>query len=171
MMNLLRVNYCNLRPIYKITNQFNNMKHWCIIFSVLVYLLTGCNKSTPDDLIKQDQEFSDLSLQKGMKFAFLQYAADTAVLLQKNTMPLVGIRAISLAFKSFSDTGFVLTWEPQSATVSKSGDLGYTYGLYTSLNKADSSISRGKYVTIWSKQPDGSWKYVLDGGNEGLDTI
>jgi ketosteroid isomerase-like protein len=143
------------------------MKHWCI-FLVTISLATGCKTSSPDALIRQDKEFSDLSLQKGMKFAFLKYAADTAVLLQKNTMPVVGKTAIASAFESFSDTGFVLTWEPLYAALSRSGDLGYTYGLYTNLNKTDGSKSRGKYVTIWSKQPDGTWKYVLDGGNEGL---
>jgi ketosteroid isomerase-like protein len=35
-------------------------------------------------------------------------------------------------------------------------------------SKADSSKSQGKYVTIWKKQADGSWKFVLDGGNEGI---
>ncbi len=144
------------------------MKHGFVIISILAATLAACINSTQDDLIKQDKDFSNLSLEKGMKQAFLQYAADTAVLLQKNTMPIVGKKAIAAAFESFSDTGFVLTWEPLDAAVSKSGDLGYTYGLYTNFIKADSSVYRGKYVSIWEKQPDGSWKYVLDAGNEGL---
>ncbi len=81
---------------------------------------------------------------------------------------LLGKRVIAEVFESFSDTGFTLTWEPLYADISKSGDLGYTYGLYTSYTKADSSVARGKYVTIWRKQTDRSWKYALDGGNEGL---
>jgi ketosteroid isomerase-like protein len=103
-----------------------------------------------------------------MKYAFLEYAADSAVLLQRNVMPVVGEKAVSAAFETFSNTGLTLTWEPLDADMSKSGDLGYTYGLYTSFIKADSTVTRGKYVTIWEKQTDNSWKYVLDGGNEGL---
>jgi len=125
-------------------------------------------KPITEDLIKLDKEFSALSREKGMKYAFLEYAADSAVLLQRNVMPVIGKKGISASFEAFSDSGFTLTWEPLDADMSISGDLGYTYGLYTSFIKADSSVTRGKYVTIWKKQPDGLWKYVLDGGNEGL---
>jgi len=144
------------------------MKYLNIPLFVLITTISACVQSTPEDLIQQDMEFSNLSREKGMKFAFLQYAADTAVLLQKNAMPMVGKKAISAAFEAFSDDGIILSWDPLDAAISKSGDLGYTYGLYTTFVKADSSIFRGKYVTIWKKQADGSWKYVLDGGNEGL---
>ena len=144
------------------------MKHWYIIFILLTGGLSACMKPIPEDLIKLDKEFSALSKAKGMKYAFLEYAADSAVLLQRNVWPVVGKKAISAAFEAFSDSGFTLTWEPLDADMSRSGDFGYTYGLYTSFIKADSSVTRGKYVTIWKKQPDGSWKYVLDSGNEGL---
>jgi ketosteroid isomerase-like protein len=143
------------------------MKHYCIII-LLAAGLSTCVTPAPDDLIKVDKEFSALSLEKGMKFAFLEYAADSAVLLQRNVMPMVGKKVISDAFESFSDAGFTLSWEPLYADMSQSGDLGYTYGIYTSFIKADSSVTKGKYVTIWKKQADGSWKFVLDGGNEGL---
>jgi ketosteroid isomerase-like protein len=136
------------------------MKHYCIIFNILAGSLSACLKPVPEDLMIMDKKFSALSREKGMKHAFLEYAADSAVLLQRNVMPLVG--------EAFSDTGFILTWEPLDAEISKSGDLGYTYGLYKSLTKKDNSVSRGKYVTIWKKQADGRWKFILDGGNEGL---
>jgi len=130
--------------------------------------LSACVKPLPEELIKVDKEFSVLSEERGMKYAFLEYAADSAVLLQRNIMPIVGKMAISASLEAFSDTGFTLTWEPQYADISKSGDLGYTYGLFTSIITSNKSITRGKYVTIWKRQADGSWKYVLDGGNEGL---
>ena len=144
------------------------MKFLIIFWSLLLFGMSGCMKSTPEDLIRLDMEFSELSREKGMIFAFLEYAADSAVLLQSGVMPMVGKTTIARAFNGVSDSGFVLTWEPLYADISSSGDLGYTYGLFSSFIKADSSVVRGKYVTIWKKQPDGSWKYVLDGGNEGL---
>ena len=143
------------------------MKRYCIII-LLAAGLSTCVAPAPEDLIKVDMEFSALSKEIGMKLAFLEYAADSAVLLQRNVMPMVGKKVISAAFESFSDDGFTLTWEPLYADISRSGDLGYTYGLYTSFIKADSSVIRGKYVTIWKRQADRSWKFVLDGGNEGL---
>lgn len=47
---------------------------------------------------------------------------------------------------------------------SGSGEVG-------EMMKADRTSQKktsGKYVTIWEKQSNGSWKFVLDCGNEGL---
>jgi ketosteroid isomerase-like protein len=67
-----------------------------------------------------------------------------------------------------SDTSFVLSWEPMYEKISAGGDLGYTYGIHSTLEKATGSVTRGTYVTIWLRQPDGSWKFVLDTGTQGL---
>ena len=144
------------------------MKTVILFFSIIILLLQGCSTDTAEVLMQVDRDFSTQSAEIGMKKAFLEFADDTAVLLQKNTMPLVGKQAIMKNFQSSSDTGFILTWEPLSADISRSGDLGYTYGLYTLIIRASNAESRGKYVSIWKKQPDGSWKFVLDGGNEGI---
>ncbi|MFC2080644.1 YybH family protein [Bacteroidota bacterium] len=144
------------------------MKTVHYFFYFLFLLMASCSQDTAENLMQADRDFSSLSAEIGMKQAFLDFADDTAVLLQSNAMPVVGKQAIMKSFEAFSDTGFVLTWEPLSADISKSRDLGYTYGLYSFFNNADSSISRGKYVSIWKKQDDGSWKFVLDGGNEGI---
>jgi ketosteroid isomerase-like protein len=53
------------------------------------------------------------------------------------------------------------------ADISASGNLGYTYGLFNIHTTSGNLLGRGKYITIWKKQTDGTWKYVLDGGNEG----
>jgi ketosteroid isomerase-like protein len=65
-----------------------------------------------------------------------------------------------------SDTAYTLSWQPMNAEISKSGDLGFTYGVYE-LSIKD-SVYKGTYVSIWKKQNDGSWKFVLDSGNEGI---
>ncbi len=144
------------------------MSHRLYFFSIICLLFHACSTDTVEDLMEADRNFSGCSVEKGKKKAFLEFADDSAVLLQRNRMPVVGKYAIMRSFESFSDTGFVLTWEPLSGDISRTGDLGYTYGIYSLVNKADSSISRGKYVSIWKKQEDGSWKFVLDGGNEGI---
>jgi hypothetical protein len=43
--------------------------------------------------------------------------------------------------------------------------LGYTYGNYQL--KMDTLIEKGTYVSIWKKDENGHWKYVLDSGNQG----
>jgi len=67
------------------------------------------------------------------------------------------------------DSTYTLRWEPMYARAAESGELGYTYGTWELKINADSSnISRGTYVTIWKRQPNGEWKYVLDSGQDGL---
>jgi ketosteroid isomerase-like protein len=61
-----------------------------------------------------------------------------------------------------------LRWEPVGGYISASGELGYTFGHSISRrpNEAGQTADYfGKYVTIWKKQPGGSWKVVLDIGN------
>ncbi len=69
---------------------------------------------------------------------------------------------------AFADTTFRLTWQPTMAFASAAGDLGYTLGIWQSRHYNDAGqgqVTTGKYVTIWRKQADGSWKVVFDGGN------
>ena len=62
----------------------------------------------------------------------------------------------------------MLSWEPVYEKISESGELGYTYGIHSNLEKATGKISKGTYITIWKRQSDGSWKFVLDTGTQGL---
>ena len=59
--------------------------------------------------------------------------------------------------------GSPLSWEPLRAEIAASQDLGYTFGRYA-LRDGETVKAYGVYVTVWKKQPDGSWKFVLDGG-------
>ena len=59
--------------------------------------------------------------------------------------------------------GFALTFAPDKVVVS--GDMAYEFGSYalTTNDKAGKPhTSNGKYVVVWSRQPDGSWKAALD---------
>ena len=141
------------------------------IFSglLVLFILIGCNKHTSLDMNKEliavDKSFSALSKEKGMNFAFLAYVAKDGVMLSPNRMPLVGKSNIETLFRGY-DSNKEFTWEPLYADVSKSGELGYTYGTYQIIT-AESS-EKGTYVSIWKKDSNGKWKFVLDSGNEGL---
>jgi ketosteroid isomerase-like protein len=122
-------------------------------------------QSSIHEILNADISFSDMSRQIGMKKAFLQYIDNEGVLLRPGHLPLAGAEAIDF-LSQLSDTAYTLTWQPMKGEISKSGDLGFTYGVYT-LNIKD-SVYKGTYVSIWKKQNDGSWKFVLDSGNEGI---
>ena len=106
-----------------------------------------------------------MSQEKGMKAAFLHYMDSSGVLLRENHYPIIGKDAQEY-IKHSNDSAFTLTWQPRSADAAKSGDLAYSFGTYT-LHTKDTVI-KGTYVSIWKKQNDESWKFVLDAGNSGV---
>jgi ketosteroid isomerase-like protein len=124
-------------------------------------------RSEKAKLIQADKAFSDLSEKEGMKNAFLEYIDSNGVLLKADHMPIIGAGAIDYLIQ-VSDTAFTLNWQPQHAFVSKSADLGYTYGIYALHSNTRDTVLYGTYVSIWKKQADGKWKFVLDSGNEGI---
>jgi ketosteroid isomerase-like protein len=65
--------------------------------------------------------------------------------------------------------GSRLTWYPVLADAAQSGDLGYTTGPWTAMLN-DKPQASGEYVTVWRKQPDGKWKFVVDMGIERIGT-
>lgn len=118
-------------------------------------------------LLKTDSDFNNLSVEKGFVEAFLAYMADTAVLFPNGSNPISGRDNIRKHLSEGS-AGDVLTWKPLKAEVASSIDLGYTYGSseYRSTDKnGRPAIHYGKYVTVWRRQADGSWKFILDIGN------
>ena len=119
-------------------------------------------------MMETDREFSKMSEERGMKYAFMQFVDNKGVLLRPNAMPLVGGEAINYISQG-NDTSYVITWEPNGGSVAKSGDLGYTYGLYSLKPKDKDTVFYGTYVSIWKRQPDGKWKFVLETGNEGVE--
>ncbi len=124
-------------------------------------------ESAIQKLLETDKAFSRLSEQKGMKAAYIDYIDSNGVLLKPGQMPVLGANAIDYLIQQ-NDTAFNLTRRPQSAAVAASGELGYTYGIYSYRIKNSDSATYGTYVSIWKKQSDGSWKFVLDSGNEGI---
>jgi ketosteroid isomerase-like protein len=58
-----------------------------------------------------------------------------------------------------------LVWHADKVGVARSGDIGYTSGTYKFTFKDPSgkpAIDNGKYLTVWKKQTDGSWKVLFD---------
>ncbi len=53
----------------------------------------------------------------------------------------------------------LIEWWPVFAGVSMSGDLGFTTG-----PAAQDGARYGHYFTVWKRQPDGTWRWVYDGG-------
>ena len=83
-------------------------------------------------------------------------------------MPILnGKAAIKAAMAPFfSDPNFALTFQSTRAVASKGGDMVYSQGTY-SMTMTDPKTKKpitdkGKYLTIYAKQADGSWKAIAD---------
>ena len=118
-------------------------------------------------LLETDRAFSELSREKGMNHAFETYCDESGVMLRPGQRPVEGKERIVAMLRERDDSGFRLTWEPLYGSVSASGDLGYTYGIYELLEHETGETGQGTYVSIW-KMGKGGWKFVLDTGNEGV---
>ena len=120
---------------------------------------------TQEELIKADEDFSNLSKKEGMKKAFIEYIDNEGILLRPNHPPIVGADAIDF-LSQVNDSSYTLTWKPEGGEIASSGDMGFTFGIYNL--KLKDTVLKGTYVSVWKKQPDGKWKFVLDSGNEGI---
>lgn len=117
-------------------------------------------RSESQELISADSTFAALSVTSGAKAAFLAFAATDAMGFGSGLNFNEGREAIGRAFDNFP-TGAVLEWKPVAAEIAQSGDLGCTVGEATIAARHSFS----KYLTVWKRQADGSWKFVADGGN------
>lgn len=123
-------------------------------------------KATVDTLKRLEGEFMKAALEKGSK-GYMFYYADDAVELPNNAPAIHGKTNIAETMGFLDGKNNRLTWKPEGADISASGDLGYTYGTYefTSPGQGGAQTEYGKYTSIWKLQKDGSWKVVLDMGN------
>ena len=114
-----------------------------------------------ESLLALDIAWSEAELEEQ-----ITYLADDAMYLPEGMPQVTGRDAIAEIWREEAQLpGFSIKWKPDGAVVSASGDFGYTFGPNkTTLNNATGAIttSKGKYVTIWQKQPDQSWKVVVD---------
>ncbi len=117
-------------------------------------------RADPAELLRADSAFAAMSVSQGGKAAFLAFASEAAVALGGGAQMSEGREAIAAWFDGLP-AGAVLEWWPVAAEIARSGDLGCTVGEA----RIASLKHYSKYLTIWKRQSDGTWKFVADGGN------
>lgn len=124
---------------------------------------------TPDVafLFNLDAQFARDTAQGGGA-AFAKWFAPDAVTLSNGKAPVIGQAAIA-AKANWSPAEYQLSWTPDGGRMSPEGDMGFTWGHYEGRSKDRDGtpiITKGRYMTVWKKQPDGSWKVELDASNQ-----
>jgi len=91
-----------------------------LIFSALAF---GADlKDALDSLVQAERGFARLSVEKGMRDAFLANLNDQSILFRPQAVPGKAWMEKSPPIAA------QLSWEPAFADIAKSGDLGYTTG-------------------------------------------
>lgn len=122
---------------------------------------------TPGKMVLFDLEAKfakDVAARGGPGFA--SWFADDGVALGNGAAPLIGKVAIAKS-ATWSPKDYQLTWTPTDALMGPSGDMGYTWGHYEGHSKdanGNPVLTSGRYITVWRKEADGTWKVVLDAG-------
>jgi ketosteroid isomerase-like protein len=96
--------------------------------------------------------------------AFAEWFADDAVTLNNGQPATMGRAAIAAQAK-WDPKEYQLTWTPQGAQMGPSNDMGFTWGHYEGRSKDKNGqpvVISGRYMTVWKKMADGSWKVALD---------
>jgi ketosteroid isomerase-like protein len=132
---------------------------------VSVLLLAGC-ATTPEapsaaPVIAAERAFSADAGVRGWIPAFRAFVASDGLMLSPD--PVSAPENLA----SLTDDGFTgLSWRPAFAGLARSGDIGFTTGPFFARGRDG---VRGHYFTVWRKQPDGSWKWIFDGGVNVVD--
>jgi len=114
-------------------------------------------------LLDLEAKFARATAEGGGK-AFAAWFADDGVSLGNGQAPVHGRDAIAKQ-ASWSPKEYQLVWTPTDAVMSPTGDMGYTWGHYEGHSHdadGNSNTTSGRYLTIWRREPDGSWKVTLD---------
>ena len=114
-------------------------------------------------LFQLEAQFAKDVAEKGGA-GFASWFADDGVALGNGVAPLVGKVAIEKS-ATWLPKDYLLTWTPTDGMMGPLGDMGYTWGHYegssTDANGNPVKTS-GRYMTIWRREKDGTWKVVLD---------
>ena len=123
---------------------------------------------TPEQraLAQTDKDFYAASIEKGGT-AWGDFASEEA------RMPYgKGKGEIAKAMQNaYAQPGFSLKWDPDFAQIF--GEVGVTSGRYESHKKdaAGADVAgAGRYVTVWRRQENGSWRFEWDGGSKDPGT-
>ena len=144
----------------------------CICTALLSLSLAACKEKAPDTIadaqaIKDNEAAWVKDWQAKDADKIVAHYAPDAVLMVANMPAMKGSDAIKSGIgPMLKDPHLSLTFSPTVVVIAKDDDMAYTQGIYTMTYTEPRTgmtlIEKGKYVTVYKKQDDGSWKAVED---------
>jgi ketosteroid isomerase-like protein len=136
--------------------------------AMMLLCLAGTTQSqaqTPlQEMVQTEQAFSRMAAEKNVRDAFMEFIADDGLLFRPTAVN--GKKWMNEHPVPASDKHPLLAWQPAFAGMSAAGDLGFTTGPWEFKEdvKDEKPAGYGHFVTLWKKQPDGKWRFVVDLG-------
>jgi ketosteroid isomerase-like protein len=122
-----------------------------------------------ENLLQQDLRFAEAAYTEGVAEAYRRFMAEDAIQLPDGGLAIGGREEIYADMLALTDgADFSLSWEPLEVEVAASGELGYTWGIYSyeALDELGAPfVAEGKYVYLWRKNA-GRWELILDITNQ-----
>lgn len=118
--------------------------------------------SAARELLAADRAYAARALEAGEATASREFLDERAVELPVRGGPVAGRDGIARRLEEGPRR--VRSWEPRYAEVLAPGDWGWTWGEWQ-LHEPGAGgvrIGTGKYLSLWKRQPDGSWKVRVD---------
>lgn len=136
-----------------------------ILLFALCLSLAGADAR--EELLEADMAFDLATARRGLE-GWMSFFVDDAQLNSTNG-PLRGKEALRNHYsRMFAQKDFSIRWKPYHAEASRDGTLGFTLGTAVIMwTGADGKTVKrdGRYITVWRKQADGSWRVVTDMGS------
>ena len=145
------------------------MKKFLLPLALLSPLALGAapdNASRKKELATLEDKFCAMAQEKGLLAAFSHFAAPDVAFIDTDPRKFRGLEAVRERLGP-DQPGGKLTWSAYFTDLSDDGTLGYNYGRYESRRLGPDGqevVRSGWFLSIWKRQPDGSWKYVMDTG-------
>ena len=111
-----------------------------------------------------ERAFARYSLEHGVRAAFTEYFADDGINFQPGP---VNTKDAYRARPPSDPRRFVLDWHPVLVDVARAGDLGFSTGPSSLIDRAAAKpdVHHGIFFSVW-RQDAGVWRVVIDGGIE-----
>jgi ketosteroid isomerase-like protein len=108
------------------------------------------------EVVEAERAFARAAQADGVQAAFLRYSAPDGIVFQPGPV------AAKQALAARPIPPVALKWWPVYAGIAASADLGFTTGPFVVGD--GERTGHGWFFTVWKRQPDGSWRWLLDHG-------
>lgn len=131
-----------------------------LIILPAIFCTTFSFAQSGQEVVSAELAFANTAKTQSTKKAFLQYMDSTAVVFERGEIH----NGIQYWNKREESNGKLL-WHPSFFAMSASGDLGFTTGPWEyRASMQDSAAASGQYTTVWTKNKNGEWKFLVDIG-------